>query len=120
MVPVPLHPRRKRERGFNQSALLAAGLEKYLVIQSLEGALTRIRHTRPQVGLADADRLRNLQNAFRCGRRELVDGKRVLLVDDVMTTGATASSATLALRNAGARSVAVLTVARAVPGAGRL
>jgi len=120
IIPVPLHPRRHRERGFNQSALLAARLAKYLVLPYSERALTRIRHTPPQVGLADAERLRNLSGAFRCGRPDLVARRRILLVDDVMTTGATAASASEALRVAGASSVAVLTVARAVPGVGRL
>ncbi|NWG12843.1 MAG: ComF family protein [Acidobacteria bacterium] len=116
VVPLPLHPRRRRERGFNQSALLASRLSMYLIIPCSEGALTRVRHTPPQVGLADAERSLNIRGAFTCGRRELVADRRILLVDDVMTTGATAASATEALRKAGAVSVAVLTVARTVPG----
>ncbi len=120
VVPMPLHPRRQRERGFNQAALLASWLSKSLVIPCSHGALARIRHTPPQVGLADAERFRNVRAAFECRRRALVAGGRVLLIDDVMTTGATVSSATEALCKAGARSVAVLTVARAVPGMGKL
>ncbi len=120
VVPLPLHPRRRRERGFNQSAMLASWLSKVLVIPCSGGALARIRHTLPQVGLTDAERFRNVRAAFECRHRELVAGRRVLLVDDVMTTGATAWSATEALCDAGARSVSVLTVARAVPGMGKL
>ncbi len=120
VVPLPLHPRRQRERGFNQAALLASRLAKSLVVPCSQGALARVRDTPPQVGLTDAERLRNVRAAFECRRQAPVAGRRVLLVDDVMTTGATASSATEALCEAGARSVAVLTVARAVPGMGRL
>lgn len=118
VVPVPLHPRRRRERGFNQAALLAAALQEQLMLPYSESPLSRVRDTLPQVGLSDAERSRNLRSAFRCDRPALVRSKRVLLVDDVMTTGATASSATEALLAAGARSVSILTVARAVPGIG--
>jgi len=115
-VPVPLHPRRRRERGFNQSVLLAAALQEQLMLPYSEAPLGRTRDTLPQVGLSDAQRYRNLRSAFRCDQPGLIRGKRVLLIDDVMTTGATAASATEALLAAGARSVSVLTVARAVPG----
>jgi len=115
-VPVPLHPRRRRERGFNQSKLLAAALQEQLMLPYSEAPLCRTRDTPPQVGLPDAERYRNLRSAFRCDRSGMVRGRRILLIDDVMTTGATVSSATEALLDAGARSVSVLTVARAVPG----
>jgi ComF family protein len=115
-VPVPLHPRRRRERRFNQSALLAAALQEHLMLPYSEAPLRRTRDTLPQVGLPDAERFRNMRSAFRCEQPGMVRGKRILLVDDVMTTGATAASASEALLAAGARSVSVLTVARAVPG----
>ncbi len=114
-VPIPLHWRRKRERGFNQSALLAKAMESLQGLPCFESALSRIRATTPQVGLTDAARLENLKGAFMCRNPESVAGKRVLLVDDVMTTGATVESASLALLRAGALRVSVLTVARAVP-----
>ena len=116
VVPVPLHPRRRRERGFNQAALLAAALQEQLMLPCSESPLSRVRDTLPQVGLSDAERQRNLRSAFRCDRPALVRDRRILLVDDVMTTGATVASASDALLTAGARSVSVLTVARAVPG----
>lgn len=115
-VPVPLHPRRRRERGFNQAALLAVALQEQLMLPCSESPLSRTRDTLPQVGLSDAERHRNLRSAFRCDHPAKVRGRRILLVDDVMTTGATAASAAEALLAAGARSVSVLTVARAVPG----
>lgn len=113
IAAVPLHPGRKLERGFNQSELLAARLGRILGLP-LVRALERTRPTPPQVGLGDADRLANVRGAFRCTRPRLVRGKRILLVDDVMTTGATVASATGALLAAGARRVSVLTAARAV------
>ena len=116
IVPVPLHPRRRRERGFNQAALLAAALQELLLLPHSESPLSRVRDTLPQVGLSDAERKHNLRSAFRCERPALVRNRRVLLLDDVMTTGATAASAAEALLAAGARSVSVLTLARAVPG----
>jgi len=116
LVPIPLHPRRRRERGFNQSALLARSMARWIAIPVCGRVLTRVRHTAPQVGLTDVERTRNLKDAFRCSDPAKVRGKRILLIDDVMTTGATAASAASALSQAGAQRVSVLTAARAVPG----
>lgn len=116
IVPVPLHPGRKRERGFNQSGLLADGLGALLGMPVDHRALVRVRRTVPQVGLTDPERVRNVRRAFACGTAERIGGKRVLLVDDVMTTGATVESAALALMRGGAWRVSVLTAARAVTG----
>lgn len=115
IVPVPLHPKRSRERGFNQAALLSRGLARHLALPVRENVLARIRRTAPQVGLADSERRSNVRGAFQCRRRAITE-QRVLLIDDVMTTGATAASATEALMSGGALRVSVLTVARAVPG----
>ncbi|MGE0359174.1 MAG: ComF family protein [Vicinamibacterales bacterium] len=110
VVPVPLHPRRERERGFNQAALLAAGLGPPLC-----AALRRVRHTAPQVGLPGDARRDNLQGAFALTRRApWLAGRQVALVDDVLTTGATAGACADLLVAAGARSVVVVTAARAV------
>jgi ComF family protein len=112
IVPVPLHPKRRRERGYNQSELLARRLASHIAVP-YSRALLRKRHTPPQVGLTDSERRKNVRNAFVCNRKADIYKKRILLVDDVMTTGATVSSAAEALLLAGAWRVSVLTVARA-------
>jgi len=112
IVAVPLHPKRKRERGYNQSELLARALARSAAIP-YSRPLARIRPTLPQVGLTDSQRLENVRKAFRCDSAQAVSQRRILLVDDVMTTGATAASAAHSLLEAGALRVSVLTVARA-------
>ncbi len=112
LVPVPLHPRQLRERGYNQSALLAKELAKIYELPVVEGALLRLRNTAPQARTASAEeRKNNVQEAFGCGDQRL-EGRHVLLIDDVCTTGATLDSCAVALKAAGAASVWGLTVAR--------
>ena len=112
IVPVPLHVARQRERGYNQSALLAMPLSRVSKLPVVEPALKRVKATSPQVTLNAAERKANVCEAFEaCG--DLVQGRRVLLVDDVCTTGATLESSSIALRQAGAASVWALTLARA-------
>jgi ComF family protein len=108
IVPVPLFWRRRLQRGFNQSELLARGLARGTGIPVVN-ALRRVRPTPTQAGLSNSVRRQNVAQAFRS---RSVQGKRILLIDDVMTTGATAASCALALKQAGARRVALLTVAR--------
>jgi ComF family protein len=108
IVPVPLFWRRRLQRGFNQSELLARGLARCTGIPAVN-ALRRVRPTPTQAGLSNSVRRQNVAQAFRS---RSVQGKRILLIDDVMTTGATAASCALALKQAGARRVALLTVAR--------
>jgi ComF family protein len=115
VVPVPLHGKRRRERGYNQSELLARALAHKLAVPC-DSSLRRVRPTLPQVGLTDSQRQENVRKAFLCSRPERFSGKRILLVDDVMTTGATVSSAAQALIDGGALRVSVLTVARASKG----
>ena len=112
IVPVPLHPDRLRERGYNQAALLARELGKSIGLPVAENGLVRVRATRPQVELGAQERKENVRDAFRCSNAEL-KGKRVLLIDDVCTTGATLEACSIALRQVGARSVWALTLARA-------
>ena len=116
IVPVPLHPKRKRERGYNQALLLARDLARLVGLPFRSDALHRVRSTLPQVGLSDAERARNLRRAFQCKKPAAVKGLRVLLIDDVMTTGSTVASAAEALLEGGALRVSVLTLARAVAG----
>lgn len=110
LVPVPLHPRRLVWRGFNQSLELARGLAASLRRPLEPGVLTRVRPTVPQARLPRAERLGNLRGAFAVAPE--VAGRRVLLVDDVMTTGATLRECAAALGRAGAE-VEVLVIARA-------
>jgi ComF family protein len=115
VVPVPLHPKRRRDRGFNQSELLARSLARQIAVP-VGRSLIRVRPTLPQVGLTDSERKENVRKAFRCPHPQQISKKRVLLVDDVMTTGATVASAARALLDGGALRVSVLTVARAGKG----
>jgi len=112
IVPVPLHFKRKRDRGYNQSELLARSLARQLAIPC-SSALIRARSTLPQVGLTDSQRMENVRKAFRCENQRQIYEQCILLIDDVMTTGATAASASSTLLEAGAKRVSVLTVARA-------
>jgi len=109
IMPVPLHPRRLKSRGFNQALLLAQGLT---ALPLARDTLIRVRHTRPQVELSPKERRENVKGAFAVSRPERVKGKRVLLVDDLFTTGATARECARALQKAGAVQVDILTVAR--------
>jgi len=114
MVPVPLHLSRLRWRGFNQAYLLAGMLGRAAGVGVDPFSLQRIRSTLPQVELTEAERRRNVARAFRVVRPERLRSQRILLVDDVYTTGATVAECTRALCAAGARSVDVLVLARAV------
>ena len=113
VVPVPLFGRRQRLRGYNQSALLAREVARIgRGLPLAERGLARRRDTPPQARSVDAEaRRRNVVGAFG-GERRLVEGRRVLLIDDVMTTGATLDACGRALRQAGAASVWALTFAR--------
>jgi competence protein ComFC len=112
VVPVPLHPARERERGFNQAALLADLLSARIVLQN-RPALERIRYTTTQTAFDRAERMENLYGAFRLRKNMDVRGLRVLLVDDVLTTGSTLSECARVLKKAGASSVHAATAARA-------
>jgi len=116
IVPVPLHPKRRRERGYNQAALLGLALGRLIGLPCRDQILKRVRHTLPQVGLSDSERTHNVAHAFHCPKPAAIRGQRILLVDDVMTTGSTVASACEALLEGGAMRVSVLTVARAVTG----
>jgi ComF family protein len=112
IVPVPLHPARQRERGFNQAALLADLLSVRVAIRR-RSLLERIRYTTTQTAFDRAERMENLHNAFRLRKNMDVRGLRVLLVDDVLTTGSTLSECARVLKGAGATSVHAAMAARA-------
>lgn len=116
IVPVPLHRTRLWSRRFNQAAALAQVLASRSGVKLAPAALTRVKRTRQQVGLTRPQRADNLQGAFKVlpAMKPAVEGRRVLLVDDVLTTGATANAAARALLRAGATEVDILTFARVV------
>jgi ComF family protein len=111
LIPVPLHPRRLRERGYNQAALIAEGLAKRIRLPVSLGALARSRMTEPQTQLRAAQRQTNVAGAFTA-TSPTVAGRSVMLVDDVCTTGATLQACADALRSAGVERVFAMTLAR--------
>ena len=113
LVPVPLHRKRKRERGFNQSRRLARDLARIRGLGTLEGCLVKVRSTPPQTSLEGAGREANVRGAYGVRRPRRIQGKTLVLVDDVFTTGSTLRECSLALRRAGAREVRALTLAQA-------
>jgi len=114
LVCVPLHPRRLRERGYNQSSLLARELGKRINLPLIENCLVRVKQTQPQVRAVNVEeRRRNVADAFVCCD-ERVSGKQVILIDDVCTSGATLESCAVALKSKGATSVWGLTLAREI------
>jgi ComF family protein len=112
VAAVPLHAVRRRERGYNQAGLLASALARRIGRPVLHGALRRVRPTPTQTRLTVLQRAANVQNAFEPARRRWMEGRRILLVDDVMTTGATVNECARALKSGGAARVFVVTVAR--------
>ncbi|MFU8818744.1 MAG: ComF family protein [Desulfurivibrio sp.] len=112
ILPVPLHPKRLRHRGFNQALLLARALFPHRRRVIKADLLLRRRWTEPQTGMDGRKRRNNLRGAFALGQPELIKNRRILLVDDVFTTGSTANECAKVLAAAGAASIEVLTLAR--------
>lgn len=113
IIPVPLGKRRRKERGYNQVAMIATPLALALEIKYASKGLVRRKETRSQVGLTKSERRENVHLAFQAGVD--VTGKIILVMDDVSTTGSTLSSSAEALYSSGAKDVYALTVARALP-----
>ena len=111
VIPVPLSQAKLREREFNQAQILAGAVSDYFGINLLSDALRRARNTASQTGLDRQKRRQNVKGAFALKNASAVKEKTILLIDDVLTTGATASEAAKTLKSAGANSVFVLTVA---------
>jgi ComF family protein len=111
IVPVPLHRSRERTRGFNQAKVLAKMLSRRTGTPLLD-CLARIRRTPTQTRFDRVERMENLLNAFKMRKNNSVQGKELILVDDVFTTGSTANECARILKKAGAVSVRVLTIAR--------
>ena len=115
IIPALLHPSRRKWRGFDQALMLSRHLGKNLDLPVWEDVIRRVKATRPQIELTPAQRLENLRGAFEALCPERLAGARVILVDDVFTTGATLQAASSALKNAGATEVHCITITRAVP-----
>jgi ComF family protein len=111
-IPVPLHKRRLRARGFNQSLFLARVISRELATPLDYLSLIRTRHTRAQAGLSKEERRKNVRNAFSVLNSEIIEDKEILLVDDVFTTGHTLNECARTLKKSGARAVICLTLAR--------
>lgn len=115
IVALPLHPTRLRERGFNQSLLLARRIASRSGIPLLAAACTRVRDTPPQSRLPWKERDKNMRQAFMCTGSDALRDRHVAIVDDVMTSGASTGELARALKQAGAREVSVWVVARTLP-----
>jgi ComF family protein len=111
--PVPLHFNKMKERGFDQSFLIAQQVARELHLPMANGLLQRIRDTKPQAKKSQVERGKNIKGAFAVNHPDWVKGKDILIVDDVITTGATANEAAKMLKKSGARVVHVFTLARA-------
>ena len=114
IIPVPLHRKRLRQRGYNQSQLIGKVLEKQWKVPQEVGNLRRLRWTEPQTSLDANHRARNVKGAFGVREPKRLEGKRVLLVDDVLTTGSTMRACVEALREAEVAAIFAVTVARGV------
>ena len=110
-LPIPLHPVRLRERGFNQSQLIAQILNEDHGLPIIENTLSRIRPTHPQSFLGQKERWTNMEGAFKIKNHFSVNNSSILLIDDLLTTGATASAAAQTLKEAGAKHVGLFVVA---------
>lgn len=113
IMPVPLHPKRLRERGFNQSLVLARAIGPLLEARIDFLSLRRVRYTQPQTGLKRDERRRNVKGAFDISGQPDLKGKTIILVDDVATTGNTLNECARVLKKAGCEKVLCLTLARA-------
>jgi ComF family protein len=114
IIPVPLHRERLMQREFNQATMFAKGLARHLHTPVVERWLVRVRSTRPQVELSGSERRQNVRRAFMVTPAAALEGKRVLVVDDVFTTGATLGEIARTLKVAGAMQVDVFALARVV------
>ncbi len=113
IVPVPLHPKRKKERGFNQAQIIAKELARIKGIELRDKLLVKTKNVRPQTSLRIEERAENVSGAFGVAKGERIKEKVLLLVDDVYTTGSTIRECSSVLREAGVKEVKALTVAQA-------
>ena len=113
IAPIPIHPARKRERGYNQSDYIARGVNKILNIKIINDLLKRKKHTTSQTKLGQTERLKNMENVFAFNTKYNISSKKILLVDDVLTTGSTLNNCALTLLYNKAKQVDVATLLKA-------
>lgn len=113
LVPVPLHPRRRRYRGFNQAQMIAKAIAKDIRLPLIENNLIKVRNNPPQTSLGGIERRENVRGAYRARKKSEFEGKSLLLIDDVYTTGATVAECSAVLLQASAGDVRALTIAQA-------
>ncbi len=111
IIPVPLHRLKKAERGYNQSFWIAKGIASELRIEIADKVVKRRKYTESQTAFDKSERSRNISGAFRVVKSDRIKGKRIIIIDDVVTTGATASELAAALKNAGAEKILLASVA---------
>lgn len=116
LIPIPLQKRRLKWRGFNQAEELAKNISEFLKIPLLSDILVKEKETLPQVKLSNKERRGNISNSFFCKNKKKILGKKILLVDDVYTTGYTMKEASNVLKESGAKEVIGIVIARAMPG----
>lgn len=113
IIPVPMHPKRLKQRGFNQTAVIGHRLSKKIKAPLMPDVLIKVKDTPPQTDITGKERLKNVRNAFAAEKK--INGLNLLLVDDVITTGATVRECSQTLLEAGAKSVVVIAIARSMP-----
>jgi ComF family protein len=116
LVPIPLSKKKLKWRGFNQAEEIAKELANFLKIPLISDCLIKIKETKDQVRLSEKERMENVKGVFFVKNREKIVGRNILLVDDVFTTGATMEEAARVLKEAGARKIVGIVVAKASPG----
>lgn len=112
IIPVPLHRRKYNERGYNQSELIAVEISKYLNLGLMKDGLIKEKKTKDQASLKNEQRTKNIKGVFKCAEPEQTKGKKILLIDDVYTTGTTMTECARVLKEAGAKEVVGLVIAR--------
>jgi ComF family protein len=113
VLAVPLHPKRRKERGFNQAQIIAQELARLQEIEFIAHGLIKVKNVPPQTFLREEERINNVSGAFRVRNKGNMSGKVILLVDDVYTTGSTIQECSSMLRDAGIKEVRALTIAQA-------
>jgi len=112
LIPVPLDRKKLKWRGFNQAEEIGKELSKFLKISLINDVLVKIKETLPQVELSDEERKENIKGAFSCQNPELIKGRKILLVDDIYTTGSTMAECARVLKTAGAKEIIGIVIAR--------